>query len=421
MISISRLTAILLITLIAPDAAAQDIEVRILDQASPRQIALSSDGGEVHLFAGEFEDPLATLSAGEEAIVSRASNQLHVKIGEFGLFATSLRVEPESGGRFHLAVREGTSLEAARTYRGTLSITPDAGEWALTLINEVDMEEYVASVVTSEYGLDDLEGSKAMAVIARTYALAATESDKKPLADHTLSQVYRGSDGVSEIARRAAQETKGEVLTFEGTLAQAVYFSDSGGHTADNEDVWDGEPVPYLRGKPDPYGSSSPHGSWEVRLDRSKLLRTLSAEFDARVEGFVIADRSPDGRVSTLDLLLSDARRKNVDANDFRLVVIDNFGARSLRSALFDARRDGDVYVFEGRGYGHGVGLSQWGAHEMAMRGNSYREILDFYYSGIRVASLDESMRINPPIREVASRPEEPKKREASKSQRIGW
>lgn len=400
--------------------AAQDISVRLLDNTSPRQVLISGDGGDVRLFAGDFADPLMTMTPGEEAIVSRASNQLHVKIGEMKLYAKSLRVEPSNGAAISVAVSEGSSLDDGRTYPGRLHVSPNPGGWELRLVNEVDLETYVAGVVASEYGLEDLEGSKAMAVVARTYALAAVSENEAGdiLADHTLSQVYRGLDGVTDLAMQAAQETSGEVVTHNGVPIQAVYFSSSGGRTANNEDVWDGAPLPYLRGKTDPYDSSSPHSRWSARLSRSELLQQLSEVTDLRVDGFLIGDRSDDGRVATVELLLDDGQRREMSANAFRLAVIGQFGARSLRSTLFDVRREGGVYVFEGRGYGHGVGLSQWGAHEMAKRGSTYRDILRYYYTGVDVGTFDGTAPVAAPEPSVASRPESPHRPAPA---RIGW
>jgi|GEM_PF-519509 len=374
----------------APAAGADYIRVLLLEDAAPRQLKLSANGGEIQLFAGDFTDPLVTVSGGSVALVSRAGDQLHVKVGELKLYATSLRVEPVGSAEIHVSVTEGRRLIDPRPYRGSMKILPDASSWEVLLVNEVDLEEYVACVVTSEYGLDDLEGSKAMAVLARTYAVRSMDPNAPyDISDHTMSQVYRGSEGVTDLARRAARETEGLVLTYRGAPIEAVYFSSSGGITANNDDVWDANPLPYLRGKEDPFDTSSPHQHWRAKRSRNELLDQLSDRFGSRVSGFVIGQRSPDGRVARVELLLEGGNRREISANAFRLAVTDRFGVHSVRSTLFDVRREGDVYVFEGSGFGHGVGLSQWGAHEMARRGKSYDEILSFYFDGVEIGRLD--------------------------------
>src|SRR5690606_23652204 len=153
-------------------------------------------------------------------------------------------------------------------------------------------------------------------------------------------QVYRGSEGVTDLARRAARETEGLVLTYRGAPIEAVYFSSSGGITANNDDVWDANPLPYLRGKEDPFDTSSPHQHWRAKLSRNELLDELSDRFGSRVSGFVIGQRSPDGRVARVELLLESGNRREISANAFRLAVTDRFGVHSVRSTLFDVRRE---------------------------------------------------------------------------------
>lgn len=409
-----------LILLGAASVRAQDVRVRVFDLASPQKVAVAGEGGPVRLFAAEYEDALTVLREGESAVITMAQNQVHVAAGEMSLYARSLRIEPVDGSELAVNVLEGGSATEPKTYAGRLFVSEDGGG-SMRLVNEVGLEDYVASVVAGEYGFDDLEGSKAMAVVIRTYTLGVLgkygpEFDH---VDHTRSQVYRGSGAVTPISRQAAEETEGQVLTYDGEPIRAVYFAHSGGHTADNENVWEGPPLPYLRGKPDPYGASSPHARWSTRLSRLRLLAALRSKFDADVEGFVIGRRSGDGRAATVELLVGNGRNRSISANEFRLLIIEHFGVRTVRSTLFDAQRDGDQYVFEGRGFGHGVGLSQWGARDMAQRGMAYDEILDFYYTDVELESLDGPARPPEPEPPIVERvePIEPEKQ----TRRIGW
>jgi stage II sporulation protein D len=291
------------------------------------------------------------------------------------------------------------------------------------LINEVNIEDYVAAVVAAEYGFDDLEGAKAMAVIVRTYAMAVINKygSEYDHVDHTLSQVYRGTEGISPTIREAVRQTRGEVLSYDGELIEAVYFAASGGHTADNDAVWSAEAVPYLRGKPDPYGSSAPQSTWTFRVSRDRLLAALSARYGT-VTGFVIDERGKDDRVISIELLKASGRHETIRGNEFRVFVLEHFGDATLRSTLFTADRVGDHYVFEGRGNGHGVGLSQWGAHELAQRNSSYRDILEFYYTGIQLQRLDDLTDAEPPPAAApSSDPPDSPARSAPKNSRIGW
>jgi len=255
------------------------------------------------------------------------------------------------------------------------------------LVNHVRLDEYVACVVSSEYGFNDLEGAKAMAVLARTYVLrnAAGSGRAYDLVDHQLAQKYDGADRLTDAAIEATIATLGEVLTYQGALVEAVYFSSSGGHTADNDAVWNGKPLPYLRGVPDPYDAASPHASWRTTIPRDRLLRALSRHYNVAVEEFYIDQRSRDGRARTVALVQQNQTALAIQGNEFRLLINNNFGITSLKSTLFDAHIDGEQIIFEGGGFGHGVGMSQFGALGMSKRGFSYRDILSFYFTGTQV------------------------------------
>ncbi len=369
---------------------AQDVRVRLYARQAPAEILLSAEEGLVRLYAGEHAEPFFEIDTGETILISpdESASELRVSSDAFALYAQSVRAEPAEGALFGVAMQN----ENPRRYAGDLHVSLDSANGGLQLVNAVPVEAYVASVVATEYGLPDLEGSKAMAVLARTYALHATGkfgTDYQHV-DDTRSQVYRGQGVITPLSLQAAQNTEGEVLTWRGRLIQAVYHSSSGGHTAHNESVWYGESVPYLRGKPDPYGSESPHAEWTTRLSREEVLTELGKKFDEEVIGFLLDERSPDGRIATVSLLMRSGRRRAMRGNAFRLAIIEHFGERSLRSMRFEAQQHGEEYVFTGQGYGHGVGLNQWGAHDMAQRGMAYAEILDFYYAGVTLSRLEE-------------------------------
>lgn len=358
------------------------------------------------------------LQSGETTTLGLRQNDVYIQRSSNGLYATNLRLRPTGTD----AAWTLSFDDQSHTYTGGLYVAPVPNEQSgLLIVNSVPIEDYVASVVASEYGLNDREGTKAMAVVARTYGLFSSEKfgETYDQADGTASQVYEGADAVTEASRSATQATKGEVLTYNGTLIQAVYFSSSGGHTANNEDVWKAKrSLPYLRGKEDPYDESSPHHTWSAAVDRSTLLQVLSRRRGTSVEGFTIDSRSSDGRVETINVLQSNGTSHEMNANTFRLVVNRSVQEAPLKSTWFDARRDGSRYVFNGHGFGHGVGLSQWGAHAMAEQGNSYRDILRFYYSDIQIQRLD-GVQKDPQEAPVARTPQPPDPNTGER--RIGW
>ena len=366
------------------------IRVRLLSNHNPRTLTVKATGGAVALFAGDYQTPLYKLDPDEQVVISTGYEELTLQSDQGRLHALSLRIEPEEKAAFTLQVTEGKPLDQPITYEGSLHVQPVSGSGVLRLINHVALEDYVASVLSSEYGLDDWEGTKAMAVAIRTYALHSSGKfgEAYDHVDQVLSQRYEGERRITERSREAVRETRGEVLTYDGELIEAVYFSSSGGHTADNEAVWEGEALPYLRGRPDPYDSVSPHSEWRQRISRPRLLGMLSDYFETQITGFYINDRSADGRVHSIILIEGNGSERRIQSNRFRLIVNRHFGTSTLKSTFFEAQREGSRYVFEGKGFGHGVGLSQWGAHGQALQERTYRDILSYYYTGVRIRQL---------------------------------
>lgn len=436
---VCRWTALLLLSvgLLCPGRATADpgpsdttrVRVRLNNTSVIQSVALTVKEGPIAVHLPGGGRPVMRLQSGETTTLGLRQKDVYVRRGNNGLYATKLRLRPTGdNAKWSLAFKNGT-----RTYTGSLYMAP-APESGLLVVNNVPLEDYVASVVASEYGLDDREGRKAMAVVARTYGLFTSKKfgGTYDQADGTASQVYNGAGAVTPAARRATKATPGEVLTYDGTLIQAVYFSSSGGHTADNEAVWNAKkPIPYLRGKEDPYDSASPHHTWSASVKRSELLQVLTRAHGSLVKGFTIGERSADGRVKTINLLQSGSSSAEMNANDFRLVVNRGVEGAPLKSTWFEARRAGDQYVFDGRGFGHGVGLSQWGAHEMAKRGKSYRDILTFYYTGVSIEELGD-VKKDPRDAPVARTPPSPEPDPATPTdtregsvdtdqRRIGW
>lgn len=391
------------------------IQVRLHHENTLETVRLTPEANPVSVVLPSGEAPILDIAPDDTVTLGRRQADIYAQHDGARLYAESLRLVPKEDAAWTLR----HTPESTRTYSGSLRLRPTDTASTLQLVNRVPLRDYVASVVASEYGLDDRAGTRAMAVVARTYGLFSTKESANGDYDHvdgTASQVYGGRDVITDAARTAARETEGEVLTYDGAPIQAVYFSSSGGHTASNEHVWTGSsPIPYLRGKKDPYDRSSPKHRWTTEINRRALLEALSLHERTSVNGFVPGDRSPDGRLRTIDILLSDDTETEMDATTFRSIVNQEIDNATLKSTWFDARRDGARYVFEGRGHGHGVGLNQWGAHAMAEQGKTYREILKFYYTGARVQTLGE-LSSTPPLAEDPSTDVSD-----STSTRIGW
>ena len=425
---------VLFLVLTAAPSWAQSVEgsvrVRLFEQANPSRATVTAEGGPLRVQAGQAL--LGTLRTGESATVERDRDRVTVRFGGEIETVDAVRFVPQQGAYFRLRTERRD-----RAYHGALRVSPDArSRGTIRLINRVPLEYYVASVVPSEYPFPEIEGVKAQAVLVRTYALKARDKfGDYDLVDHVGSQVYRGIESETPVSRRAAEATHGEVLTHRGALVEAVYSSSSGGHTADNESIWNGRPLAYLRGRPDPYDRSAPDHEWTTQVGRSELLRALSRHFGGNVTGIEIAEKSREGRVRTVRLLGSQPQV--VQANALRLAVNRTFGSRLLRSTFFSMQLRGNRYYFRGRGFGHGVGMSQHGAREQARQGHSHRDILAFYFTDTRLERRDialseplyaDAPRPTQPINPIPSRPAaEPSVRPASsatsraRANRTGW
>jgi stage II sporulation protein D len=271
-----------------------------------------------------------------------------------------------------------------RELRGKLEIFSDGGK--LVAVNVVDLEDYVAAVVGSEVPHDwPLEALKAQAVAARTFAVAQKVAQgagaRAHLGASVLDQVYKGTAHPFPGAQQAARATAGEVLTW-GAAPIAAYFSAScGGKSESAEVAFHLAPgtTPYIKGGEED-GDERP---WTVRMKLSAVSTALKKRIGADVRGLRVASRTASGRALLMRLDTS-AGQRNLDAIELRQLL----GYRDLPSLLFDVDVSHGTAVFAGRGSGHGVGLCQWGAHDRAVRGAKYGEILAHYYPGAELRRM---------------------------------
>jgi stage II sporulation protein D len=265
---------------------------------------------------------------------------------------------------------------------GTLELYAEGGR--LLAVNVVDLERYVAAVVSSEVPRSwPVEALKAQAVAARTFAVAQKVASgagaRAHLGASVLDQVYRNAADPPVSALDAARATGGEVLTW-GAAPIAAYFSAScGGRSESAEAAFRLTPgsTPYLRGG----DADDDDRSWMVRIPMAEISAALRRAGRMRAEVFSVElqSRTPSGRAGML--LLNHSKLAAVELRQI-------LGYRRLPSLLFDVETDGKEAVFRGRGSGHGVGLCQTGAKNRAEAGASYREILAHYYPGAEIRRM---------------------------------
>ncbi|MBI2870370.1 MAG: SpoIID/LytB domain-containing protein [Candidatus Omnitrophica bacterium] len=275
-----------------------------------------------------------------------------------------------------------------RSYRGHLEIFREKDE-TLTVVNRVGIEEYIYGVLRHEIApwWPD-EAIKAQAVAVRTYAAyqrSIREKEDYDVTGDVMSQVYGGAKGETWKIRRASQATWGEVLKWKGGLLPAYYSSTCGGHTEAATEVWGDQQAP-LVGRDCEFCTVSKHYSWrrEIAADLvQKKLRWRGLDIGP-IEELKILERTVSGRVKSVQVV--HGRGKTVlKGHEFRMHV----GPDLVRSTLFNVYREGDHFVLSGRGWGHGVGMCQWGAYTQARRGTRYSDILSFYYPGAAIELLE--------------------------------
>jgi stage II sporulation protein D len=348
--------------------------------------------------------------------------------------ATSLANVP---GNVVLSSPDGLVRIGTRLYRGVAEVHIASGGGALAGINELPLEQYLWGVVPRELGpiaFPELEALKAQSVAARTYAIAnfnKRASDGYNLLPTTADQVYGGFQDEHPLSTQAVNETEGVIATADGIRPiEALYFSTSGGFTANNEDVFNSEPVAYLRGIPDHQRGNSlenhedgvrnnanarqlratKQGDFEADWSRfhrwtfewtNAEIRDVISSWAGEDVGAVLAinvlERSGSGRVKTIEYVTEAGTfTDSKDRIRSSLRFIDANGAPSnLPSTLVYVEPVHDKhtkaltgFVAWGGGFGHGVGMSQTGAVGMAEKKASFIEILKHYYRGIELVSV---------------------------------
>jgi stage II sporulation protein D len=289
--------------------------------------------------------------------------------------------------RLRVEVRRGPFRVGTRDYVGALEIWRQ-GE-GLLLVNELPMEEYVAGTVRGEASERwPAEALRALAVVARTFAVFQ-QGRATGKAFHMVAgnqdQNFAGWAAEGTPAREAARTTAGQVLTWQGRVFPTFYHSDSGGFTEAAQSVFSGEAVPPLEGVRDEFSMESPNYTWTMTLPLAVIGERLRrGGFEVgQVIRLTVLERSASFRVARLAVEHSRGT-VTLRGADFRRLI----GYDALKSTLFVPVAQDGVVRFEGRGWGHGVGLSQFGAKGMADRGYAYPQILEHYYQGTTLATL---------------------------------
>ena len=275
-----------------------------------------------------------------------------------------------------------------REYGGLLDLVANGG--GLAVVNELPLEDYVAGVLRGEVSERwPIEALRAQAIVARTYAAyyrLLNAGRAYHIVASTAHQQYTGRVPASSPFWGAVQETAGQVLYWEGELFPAFYHAESGGYTEDPRTVFAARNMPGLRPVVCQFSAGSPHFFWSLDLrlaDVAEALRRHGSDVGG-VTAIEVTERTASLRASAVTVRGTRGVVR-LRGNELRRIV----GYDLLKSTLFAVAIDAGIAHFAGRGYGHGVGMCQWGARGMAEQGYTARAIVAFYYPGTTLGFLD--------------------------------
>jgi len=315
-----------------------------------------------------------------------------ILVGDKEVAANELRFTPETANQ---CVRiEGKRYRDSVTIRKTKT-------GKLTVINELGLESYIAGVLTREVDPAwPMESLKAQAVVSRTFTLSNLERHKSEgysLCNKVHCQVYGGIDGENARTNKAIEETRGQVLVYNGYLINAVFHSCCAGYTEDVRNVWENDckTVKYLTAVKCKFCRDCPQYYWSKNVDESYLRKKLVARGYtgiAEITGIYFKDKTKSGRSKTIRIKYISKKDKtsefNISSAKFRLFV-DPWTIKSTKISSIKRIND-TTFKFTGNGWGHGVGMCQWGAKGMADKGYDYKEIVVHYYPSTKIEKWEE-------------------------------
>lgn len=270
-------------------------------------------------------------------------------------------------------------------------------------IHRFSIEEYVQASIVSE--LAPASGDPAVvsrmfevqAILARTYAvshLGRHGRDGYDLCATTHCQLFDPArlktSRWAAAATDATRRTAGMIVWFDRAPASVLFHADCGGHTSAATSVWGGAPRSYLAPLADDGPAAAAHSTWHYEATREALRLALNGDMRTavgiRLQDVEVVDRDEAGRAALIRI--RGDRDRDVKGEIFRDVTTRAFGARSIKSTWFDVHKERTGYVFEGRGFGHGVGLCQTGALARLGAGAAPRSVLAYYFPGTRIVTL---------------------------------
>lgn len=345
--------------------------IKIFSQLKVQSFTFSSETGSYLIFANGVE----ILNTTKFPLIkfSYSNDSIEVKTFEnvIGKYKKIKIASPDDVKSFRMKLISPD--RKPRFYQNNLILETEAG--SLKCINEIELDNYIGGVVQAESGRRSFqEFYKVQAILARTFALSHLQkhvAEGFSLCDHTHCQAYFGKTTELDIMK-AVSETKDKVVVDDNlNLIEAAFHSNSGGQTANSEDVW-GSKLSYLRSVNDTFSTKMPNARWERKMSKDDWLSYLKLKHN-----YPIQDSNARWTAITFK---QEARKSYLESNNIKVPLKNVRTDLQLKSTFFSIYPVGDSLIFKGKGFGHGVGMCQEGAMRMAKLGYKYPDVINFYY-----------------------------------------
>ncbi len=356
----------------------QDINIGLFHKYKLKSALISPVFGQYKMIADN--NKTIVLNANSIVYLTLINQKIQVKTIS-GVIGSYKKIQFKGQQSFNtLRIKANNPKLRAREYEDDFVLDVVAGK--IRMINVVNLENYIAGVVESEGGVHaGKEYYKTQAILCRTYALEnfhKHDADGFNLCDDVHCQAYKGRANHSDLIVEATSITKGLVIVDTSlSLITAAFYSNSGGQTCASENVWS-QPRSYLRSVPDAFSIGGNNYTWTRTISYNNWISYLKRN------GFKISST-----ISGNDFITKTYKReKYYRFGDDSIAYTRIRSAFKLKSTLFSVDFINGNIVLNGRGYGHGVGLSQEGAMAMDKQDYSYKEIIKFYYKNVFIVSL---------------------------------
>jgi stage II sporulation protein D len=374
-----KILFILLLSVFCTVVSAQ-VKIRVFANQSPESAVFSVREGTYKL--NLFIDKLFSVSKNDPVVITKFNGKLIVKKRNSDSYICDSMILTGMTGNDSFSLMLNGKSPVRQCYSGDLQCFPDLA--TLVLINISDVDNYLAGVVKAEGGTGKgLEYFKTQAIIARTYMYKYFDkhlADRYNVCDNTHCQAFNGLSDDTLLNKAAMETRRLVILNKDSTLIISAFHSNCGGQTSSSNSVWLAGQS-YLKSVEDPYCTGSRNAVWQKSITLPEWVKYLRKSGysgnveDSSVFNFKQESRLTDYKVGSFSLPLTTMRS---DLN--------------LRSTFFSVYVKGDSVILRGRGYGHGVGLCQEGAMEMAAKGFTYKDIIGFYYLGVFISDIKNAV-----------------------------